>query len=115
MYKVRANVMVNDFSSETKEFLLKIGFKDNDNMSEIFQNMLYKKGYSLNDIYTSKITLCNVDEISKKINFINDYEGTIYCHSAKKNSLKTIAKEKMNEIRNYKLENTYKLSEVRAS
>lgn len=121
MYKVKENVMVSDFSKETKDFLLKIGFKDTDNMSEIFQNMLDRKGYSLNEKYTSKVKLCNLGGVSQKISFGNDYGVTIYCQSHENSNecdknIRTIAKEKFNKIINSGTKkNTYKLGEVYGS
>ena len=49
MIKIKKDVKVKDFSKETKEFLVKIGFEENDDIGEMFRDFLQIKGIELNE------------------------------------------------------------------
>lgn len=43
MYEIRKNVKVKDFNKETKDFLLDIGFSQEDDLSGMFGNFIGEK------------------------------------------------------------------------
>lgn len=48
-YGIKQNVYIKDLSDETKNFLLEMGFKEDENLSESFEIFLKKKGIELTD------------------------------------------------------------------
>lgn len=51
MYEIRKNVKTSDFSKETRNFLSKIGFVEEENLSEFFKIFLEKNDLDLNGTY----------------------------------------------------------------
>lgn len=82
MYEFEKEVLVKDFSCDTKDFLVKIGFDLNDNIAEMLKEFAEEKGYVLDDIYESNI-VCTLQNNNVEIESVKrtnlDYGDSFYC------------------------------------
>lgn len=69
MFNVKKGVTLNDFSEETKEFLVHVGFTDADDISELFTDYLKKKGLDLNSKYEGTFQMTFKQNDYKKMNY----------------------------------------------
>ncbi len=69
MFNVRKGVTLNDFSNDTKEFLVRAGFTDADDISELFTDYLNENGFDLNSRYEGTFQMPFKQNVYKKLNY----------------------------------------------
>lgn len=71
MFRIKNGISLDNFSEETKVYLLKAGFSKNDDLSNIFENIVKKKVSSSEFLSFEKV---NLSRATQAFNKQADYE-----------------------------------------
>ncbi len=92
MFNVRKGVTLNNFSNDTKEFLVQAGFTDADDISKLFADYLKENDLDLNSKYEDSVQISIKQNDCKKINYNRYIQDDVKMHAIGLGIFETITK-----------------------